>query len=177
MDKPRKKRGPARFAVPAAEALTHARLLELLDYNPDTGVFTWRDRRGKMAAGSVAGNITPAGYRNIILDGRPYSAHRLAWFYVNVCWPKELIDHANRVRDDNRMGNLREANYVDNASNCRRVPNSSGFQGANFDKGLYRVRIYVAGRRVTVGAYKTAEEAGAAYKAAAKLYRGEFASV
>jgi hypothetical protein len=44
--------------------LTAARLRELLDYDPATGVFTWRRSRG---------------YRHIEVGGNRYLASRLAW--------------------------------------------------------------------------------------------------
>jgi len=98
--------------------VTAARLREVLDYNPETGIFTNRIRRGsKGAAGAEAGTLTPTGYRNIVIDGRLYPAHRLAWLYVHGTMPKWTIDHINHRRDDNRIANLRDVPHRENCQN------------------------------------------------------------
>ena len=67
------------------------RLKELLDYSPDTGVSTWNVKRNQnIDQGSVAGTVTSEGYRKIRIDGKKYSAHRLAWVYMTGDDPGEL---------------------------------------------------------------------------------------
>jgi hypothetical protein len=46
--------------------LTAERLRELLDYDPETGVFRWKMNRRR---GKVAGTLRPDGYRQIGIDG------------------------------------------------------------------------------------------------------------
>ena len=62
--------------------LTAERVRELLDYDPDTGIFVWRKNRSNVRAGSEAGTVKPEGnncvYRIIQIDGRLLRAHRLA---------------------------------------------------------------------------------------------------
>ena len=92
--------------------LTQARLKKLLSYNTDTGEFRWRvTRRGAARAGSVAGCVRHDGYVRIAIDGKRYLAHRLAWLYVHGELVPEL-DHANGVRSDNRLDNLRPATRI-----------------------------------------------------------------
>jgi hypothetical protein len=98
---------------------TQSRLLELLDYDKDSGNFTWikSPRRG-VAPGSIAGTPTTKGYRHIMIDRRRYFAHRLAWLYVYGEDPGDLqLDHINRVRSDNRIDNLRLATQSENGLN------------------------------------------------------------
>lgn len=154
--------------------LTAERLRELLRYNPETGVFTWRVKRGIALAGSIAGNKNRNGYVNIYVDNRPYRAHRLAWLYVYGSFPKQDIDHINGVRHDNRIANLRDVSTSHNMMNQRRArtDNKLGLLGVHVRtperphhkiSKPYRAMIYVAGKRVNVGSFATAEEAHAAY--------------
>lgn len=111
-----------------SEMINQKRLKEVLDYDPATGVFTWRvelNARGKV--GDPAG-CNSWGYRVIRIDGRLYGAHRLVWLYVHGRWPDAMIDHVNGDRSDNRIENLREANSVQNAHNAKR-PNLMAIKG------------------------------------------------
>src|SRR5690606_34614864 len=98
--------------------LTQQRLKELLYYDPETGIFTRLvGRSGPRArAGDVAGSDNGKGYIRIYVDGRPYKAHRLAWFYMHGEWPEE-IDHRNGERADNRLSNLRPVTRQQNNLN------------------------------------------------------------
>jgi hypothetical protein len=94
--------------------LTAERLREILGYDPETGLFTRLVRTGRIRAGEVAGTAHSRGYRSIVIDGRVYLSHRLAWLYVHGEWPPEQIDHINRNRADNRLVNLRAAKQSQN---------------------------------------------------------------
>jgi hypothetical protein len=85
---------------------TQARLRELLHYDEDAGVFTWRIGRRKCVAGAVAGTTTKFGPL-IGLDGRQYLAHHLVWLYMRGEWPEGMVSHVNGDNCDNRWENLR----------------------------------------------------------------------
>jgi hypothetical protein len=146
-------------------------LRTLLSYEPKTGVFTWRVRRGGSApAGSIAGSIDYRGYRYIGINGRYYRAHRLAWFYSHGVWPVDQIDHRNGFKDDNRLENLREATPLLNTQN-QRVPqsnNTSGFLGVSWNArlGKWMARIGSNGVYSYLGAFTNPKEAHEAYVAA-----------
>ncbi len=144
--------------------LTQARLKELLHYDPETGVFTWRARNnGKMKAGATAGTLQ-RGYRWIKINYRDYAAHRLAWLYSTGAWPKHYIDHINRVRDDNRLANLREATKAQNGHNVSLSKNNrTGYTGVRFIDGKYRAGIKAYGISYYLGRHDTAEQAHHAY--------------
>lgn len=154
--------------------VTQARLKELLDYNPSTGIFTWREGRGGMAAGSVAGCVSSEGYVQLTVDGKHYKAHRLAWLYVHGEFPLNQLDHINRVRTDNRICNLRPATHAENAQNQRKHrDNTSGVTGVSWDKKSrkWRANIRLNGRKIFLGLYETIKEAAAARAAGkAKLH-------
>jgi hypothetical protein len=158
--------------------LTRARLIELLDYDAGTGIFRWRSPRGPRPSASIAGIVDAQGYAKIVIDYKPYLAHRLAWFCMTGEWPDGTIDHANGNRDDNRFSNLRSATYSQNQWNARtRVDNSSGLKGASFHKraGRWMATICVNRKQHYLGLHDTPEAAHAAYCEAARKHFGEFA--
>ena len=98
-------------------SLTHERLLAALDYSASTGEFTWKISTGRVKRGDAAKTLDRDGYIRIQLDGIRYFAHRLAWFYVYKKFPEPETDHINRIKTDNRMENLREADRKMNTKN------------------------------------------------------------
>jgi hypothetical protein len=154
--------------------LTAEKVRALLDYDPETGIFTWRvDRaRRKIRAGDVAGSINGHGYVHIGIRGAHYKASRLAWLWVTSEWPKEDLDHINRVKDDDRWVNLREATRSQNAANKPRIDRDLP-QGVRLSRsGKFNALI----TGLYLGTFNTAEEAGRAYTNAAQCLFGEFYS-
>lgn len=146
--------------------LTHQRLLEMLSYDPGTGVFRWRTRAAVcLAPGDVAGTVhAKNGYRQIKVGYVAVLAHRLAWFYVYGAWPTVQIDHVNGVRDDNRIANLRLASPSVNGLNRHRLDSSStGFTGVYRKRGRFGARLIVDGRQRYFGVFDTPEMAHEAY--------------
>lgn len=142
--------------------LTQARLKELLHYDPETGVFTWRVARGSAPAGRRAGGPVSYGYRGIRVDSVLHREHRLAWLYVRGEVPTCDIDHANRDRSDNRWNNLRLASRSDNLLNQGASSrNTSGHRNVAWDHraGRWRVEAQVRGRRTYLGAFSVLSEA------------------
>lgn len=162
------------------KALTAERLREVISYNADTGVFLNKVARRRALIGAVSGRINRDGYRQIQIDGRIYSAHRLAWLYVHGSWPGGFIDHINRLRSDNRLENLRLASRAENNQNSATPKtNTSGFRGVTWDgRGQkWRATITVDNKKISVGSHATPEEAYAAYLRAAVLLHSTNAAV
>lgn len=161
--------------------LTLARLREVLDYCPETGVFRWKvSKKGRFAKpGAIAGAIDKDGYRIICVDQKMCRAARLAWFYVHGEWPNGEADHKDTDRSNDRIENLRDATKSQNMRNARPRNPASGLKGAFIDRrrGGFVSRIKVGKRYVSLGSFTTAEEAHAAYSAAAEKHYGEFARV
>lgn len=164
--------------------LTHARLLKMLHYDPATGIFRWlkNPRRKRLREGGIAGSTSKApgrGYCVIGIEGRLYRAQRLAWFYMTKRWPRVDIDHINRVRDDNRWSNLREASQSENRWNMSKSSrNTSGYKGITWDKTnqKWRARICVFYHTTRLGQFNTIEGAIDARRIAAEKLHGEFAT-
>lgn len=159
--------------------IDHARLVSVLDFDPDTGVFKWKYFNRKMRAGSVAGT-TRDGYGAVWVDGKQYAAHRLAWFYVHKEWlPSHvLIDHINRIPSDNRIVNLRLANKWQNSANSKQRKSASGIRGVYYSKrqkfNPWQTYINHGGKRTNLGHFATKEEAIAARSAAERILHNEF---
>jgi hypothetical protein len=163
-------------------------LKKIVHYDAFSGHFFWlptsaaaKRKRGKPSKCGliVAGNKTSRGYRDIMILGKSYKEHRLAWLYVTGKWPKDQIDHINRNREDNRFENIREATNSQNKANTGRYKNSSGkYKGVSYREKLNKwcARIQVDKNRKWLGAFNTEQEARDAYNAAAKIIFGEFAN-
>lgn len=162
-------------------ALTADELRRVLSYCPKTGEFRWLAKTGtanRVKAGQLAGSVS-LGYVKIQVFGRRYFAHRLAWLYVMGAWPREDIDHKDGNRANNTWSNLREATDSQNMRNAKPILGTrAGLKGVTYlpKKGLFNARITAdGGRRISLGCYKTADEAHSAYAAKANELFGEFA--
>lgn len=160
--------------------LTAERLREVLNYDPNTGVFTWRISKGPSRSGSVAGSINKTGYWHLRIDGGTYQAHRVAWLYQFGKWPASDIDHINRTKNDNRIANLREITASQNQQNTgARKNNPTGFKGVSLHKqrNQWRAQIRVNNRNKYLGLFKSPEDAFAAYQAEAAKHHTHNPSV
>lgn len=158
--------------------LTAERLREIVHYSPETGLLTWLiSPTLSVKVGDVACTGKPGSYQALQFQHRLYKAHRLAWLYMTGAWPVLSVDHKNRIRDDNRWDNLREATRVQQRAN-QLVTSPTGYKGVCFVPGKarpYRVVIYLAdGKRRHLGYFATVEAAANAYAAAAIERHGEF---
>ena len=149
--------------------LTYERLREVLHYDPETGVFTRLVRTSnRIKVGDVAGCSAGDGYVQIRVDGVRYLAHRLAFLWMTGEWPRDMIDHINGVRDDNRFANLRPATRAENMQNQRRAMSNSqtGLLGVTRVGKRFMATIQVDGRKIHIGTFDTPEQAHEAYLAA-----------
>lgn len=153
----------------ADKILTQARVHELFDYDPLTGVLTWRHRAGMKGswnarhAGKPAGynRTDPSRYRVVGVDGRLFYAHRIIWCYVRGIWPEE-IDHVDHDGWNNRWVNLREVDHRENHRNKPlRADNTSGHNGVRWHQPTdkWQATITDEGRQLSLGYYATKTEA------------------
>lgn len=159
--------------------LSADRVRQLLDYDPLTGIFRWKDMPlgRRRLIGEIAGFPNQNGHWRIQIDGRTYQAHRVAWLYMTGVMPFEEVDHENLNRSDNRWTNLRLATHAQNMSNTRARANScSGIKGVTeYPNGKWKAQIQANGKGHYLGMHETAEAAHAAYVEAAQRLHGEFA--
>lgn len=172
---------------------TQARVNEYFNYDPETGIFTVKERpasdfsntaiyrRHLAAVGSVPGSVIPDGYIKIYMDGHYFNAHRLAWLAVHGEWvkyPEYEIDHIDGDPSNNRLANLRKVSKSDNQRNAgMRVNNTSSIHGVNWKPkynstpgdGRWVARIWNGPKHVYLGAFKTLKEAQIARRAAERV--------
>ena len=152
-----------------------------VSYDPETGLFARikNHPKRKYLAGSITGVPRPDGYIQIMIEGKIYLAHRLAWLYVHGVMPKHYIDHVNGIKNDNRILNLRDVNQTVNLQNQRKTKRnrlSSKFLGVSYsNKGIskvnpFRARIVVDKKEIFLGSYPTEQEAHNAYLVAKRKY-------
>ncbi len=170
-----------------ATDITPELLRQLLDYDPDTGDFTWKYRPDERpqwnarCAGKKAGHLNKViGYVTLRIFDKGYYAHRVAYAIMTGEWPPKGIDHINGDKSDNRWCNIRAADQSQNGANRGLHPNNtSGFRGVHFSKRdqIWVADLCVKGKNKRLGRFKTAEAAYAAYKEAKLKAFGEFARV
>lgn len=155
---------------------TQERLLELFEYNPNTGSFKRLKDMGRAAKKGMVifGTKNSKGYLAIRVDGSRFQTHRLAWIISNGDIQSGLqIDHINRDRSDNRLCNLRLVTHMENGHNQKlRATNTSGYAGVYLhpQSKKWVASIMVNYKRINLGGFDTPEEASVAYVTAKEIY-------
>lgn len=171
---------------------------KLLDYDPLTGSFRWKDRTPDMFkdgkhsaahtcakwnaqfAGREAGSPTSDGYWRIFIGGKHYRRGRLVWAWETGSFPKNEIDHCDLNRMNDVIENLRDAESFQNKGNQRiHQHNSSGAKGVSWDRdnSKWEANIHIFGKKKRLGRFASFDKAKKSYEEAAKRHFGEFARV
>lgn len=148
--------------MPAKFVSSREELASKLDYDPATGVLSWK------STGKHAGSKNN-GYLRIGKHG--VYAHILAVYIITGEWPQE-VDHKDHDGFNNRWLNLRPTNRIGNNRNIRVQKNNS--------TGVLHVHKHMNGYDVRVGKFFRAfttsfEEACDMAKEARTKYYGEYA--
>ena len=152
--------------------ITQDYLKSILDYDPNTGLFTWKPRDNKnfnsLWSGKEAGCIDHYGYCVLRINKKSYKSHRLAFLYVYGEFPPSLIDHINGDPEDNRIINLRKATPSENLQNRKRAHsnNKTGLLGVyrhNQATEKFCAEIRINKKPKYLGIFDTKEQAHNAY--------------
>lgn len=139
--------------------LTQDIVKNLFDYSD--GKLFWKDS-GSGRIRKEVGCRHHNGYIVTTIKGVQYPVHRIIWLYHNGYLPEQFIDHINRIKDDNRIENLREVSNSCNQKNTlNSVRNTSGIRGLSFinKEKVWRAAIRVNGKLFNLGNYKDKDEA------------------
>lgn len=161
--------------------ISREQVANLLDYNPDLGIFIWK--QGNYAK-LPAGYFSKLGRRRIRILGKVFLGSRLAWLLYYGEWPEKTVDHIDGNRRNDRIVNLRLASESEQQWNKGiNRNNTSGIKGVSFNKrrneaGLlpWEVYITVYYKRIHVGFFNNLEDAVKARQKAAMIYHGDFSN-
>jgi hypothetical protein len=158
--------------------VTQQRLKEVLDYNPETGEFTWKERGQGRIVGKRAGtlSVSKTSMRRwfLCVDRQVMLRSRAAWIYMTgEDITGKVIDHINRNTEDDRFKNLRSCTQNQNMKNRKANSNSAtGVKGVFYNKAKNKWGVSLG---KNTGLFKTIDEAAIAYNKVAKELYGEFA--
>ena len=156
-------------------------LQDRIQYDPVTGKLFWKEARPEhfsREADCLSFNARHAGneigkgrrgYTSIGIQGKFYSAHRVAWIIYHGRWPTGVIDHRNGKTEDNRICNLRDVSQSENMRNVKRTAdNTSGVTGVYLNKRRCRWVAKITHKKKThhLGYYDKFEDAVAARRKA-----------
>lgn len=168
-------------------------LKRLLDYDPISGRFLWKDRwpqlftqrssvgveaqcrqwNAKNSGSAALSAVNTYGYLYGMILSNTYLSHRVAWAIHYGAWPDGQIDHQDGDRVNNKIENLRVVSNSGNQKNKKRQSNNtSGFVGICWDagRGKWRARIKDNGKQIQLGQFDSIEEAKAAREVGEKKY-------
>ncbi len=145
---------------------------EYFQYDPKTGILSWKKNQRKSLLGMPSGHKRKDGYLQTHFKCAHYLTHRLIWIYVYGEHPDGYLDHINGNRSDNRIENLRIVTKKQNSENRKkRLGRSSKFKGVCFrkDSNKWTAQIGSNYKLKHLGYFETEELAYEAYKQAAQL--------
>lgn len=157
----------------AKRELDIAVLRSLIDYNPETGEFTWKARGlpcwdAKFAGNRAGHNNRNTGYVHLKLMGRSFKAHRVAFAITHGRWPTNEIDHIDGNGLNNSIANMREATRAENNQNrSRPSSNTSGYVGVGRTlDNMWVAQIRHNGVQHYIGYFDCPKKASEAYQEA-----------
>lgn len=118
------------------------------------------------------------GYPARLFPYKKGEKQKYIYMHHDLLKTKELVDHKNGNNLDYRRSNLRIANKQKNAANCKlHKHNTSGYKGVSYMKlnKIFRGYIVYKDKQISLGCFKSAEEAAKAYDKKALELFGEFA--
>lgn len=161
--------------------LSYTEIEPFVDYDPKTGIFTWKQTLCSTAVkGTRAGHPARLGYRAIQINGKKVYEHDAAWVLVHGDIPEGFeIDHKDLIKSHNWIDNLRLVTKGQNQHNRgKNKNNTSGVKGVSKCKqtGMWCAKVGFQGKSVHVGRYKTLDEAAEAVRIKRNELHGEFAN-
>ena len=137
------------------------RIKKCISYNSETGELTYNH------SGKQCSRKDKDGYIRVSVTGQSYLGHRVAWVLHYGEEPTTLIDHKNRVRDDNKITNLRLATHEQQQAN-------TPAKGIHKKGNRWRAKLHHQGKVLWLGSYECPLMARIAYIDKRKELHGEY---
>ncbi|MBE0438132.1 MAG: HNH endonuclease [Methylomicrobium sp.] len=164
------------------QRIDQATLKSLLEYDWQTGAFTWKERprsefksdsefsrwkdryAGQVIIGADMPNSSGREYKGASILGKSYRLHTLAWVYMTGNYPEQHdIIHLNGDTFDNRWTNLQGVTRSERciSPSSVRVNNTSGHTGIAWrpDKNKWTAYIMRDGKQKSLGYFNSQAEA------------------
>ena len=138
--------------------ITYSIVRDKFNYNDEIGWLIWKNCKQKKLNGMRAGSLNKSsGYRTIRINNKNYGEHRIIWLWCKGYLSENQIDHINRIKDDNRICNLREATpSCNNKNKGLQCNNKTGIIGIRFRNGKYETYIQNnKGKTIDSGTFNT----------------------
>jgi len=155
----------------------YQRFSEFLRYDPSTGFLFWiKSPSHNVKAGDMANSVDVKGYGRVMLKKKAYKAHRVAWLLYYGDWPSGMLDHSNGNSLDNRIENLREVDWNQNACNRGKIlGKTSVYKGVCKSGKNWLSLICKDGDQRKIGKFTCDKEAALAYNMWAEKLFGPYA--
>lgn len=157
-------------------------LLERLSVDVVSGLATWINpsKYHPGLVGKNAGcpeNSNGKDYWVIRIDRKGYTRSQIIFAVANNRWSDMEIDHKDGDSMNDRLDNLRECTHLQNMGNIRRMKKKSDLPMGvkKYGERRYQARLTVNKKLIHLGIFDSSEAASAAYRAARKFHRGDFA--
>jgi hypothetical protein len=156
--------------------LSYEQAHEFFFYCPVTGALNWKEPTARRK--NPAGRVASTGYWVVYVAGLHIYVHRIIWTMHRGRPSQGVVDHIDRVKENNRIENLRECTGVQNSYN-RTVNKNSSLKvlGVRKDGERYYARIWDGRKSHFLGYFDTLEEAVSARNLVAQKFHGDFAAV
>ncbi len=162
-------------------AVTHELLLERYIYDEGNKtlplVYAYDINGNAPCKGERAGD-TNGAYACISVAGYRCRMHRIVFMYHNGYLP-DMVDHMDRDKTNNLIGNLRACTAAQNSANAKITgTHTSRYNGVHLlADGQWSMRSTIAGKSEERGPFNTEIEAAMAYNQVKGMAFGEFASL
>lgn len=169
--------------------ISHQYVKECINYNPNTGIVTWKVRpschfknsrsqkiwnsrfSGKNTGTPLSRNKTGITHLVFGLNSKVFFLHRVIWLLVYGAWPENQIDHCYGDGTNNKLSNLRDVSPSQNNKNQpRHSNNTSGITGVRQSHSKWCAEIGTNGKNIYLGTFNTIFDAACARKSAERMF-------
>lgn len=132
---------------------------EYLKIDKKTGRFSWIKKPARnIALNNRVGTVRPDGYLRILLKGKSWLAHRVAYAMYHGPFVED-IDHIDNNKLNNSKENLRKVSHSENLHNRKRSKTSGVYRDKRCPNRPFAARLNFNKKQYNLGYFKTKKEA------------------